>query len=64
MDVGINGIGIRKNEPEFKAFVNAALSKMKDEKFYSEVGEDSRLGSRSSAQEMIKSFETDPPATN
>ena len=31
VDLGINGIGLRKNEPELKAFVNAALKKLKEE---------------------------------
>ena len=63
MDVGINGIGIRKNEPELKAFVNAALKKMKDEKFFSESVK-THVSDPNLQAQMIKSFETDPPATN
>jgi polar amino acid transport system substrate-binding protein len=63
VDLGINGIGIRKNEPELKAFVNAALKKMKDEKFHSKVVPNF-VSDPVVQQEMIKSFETDPPATN
>jgi|tagenome__1003787_1003787.scaffolds.fasta_scaffold20804888_2 polar amino acid transport system substrate-binding protein len=63
VDLGFNGVGIRKNEPELKAFVNAALKKMKDEKFYSKVVP-SYVSDPIVVKEMIKSFETDPPATN
>lgn len=37
LDLGVNGIGIRKNEPELKAFVNAAISEMRREGFYEKV---------------------------
>jgi polar amino acid transport system substrate-binding protein len=63
VDVGINGIGIRKNEPELKAFVNAALKKMKDEKFFSKTVK-THVSDPNLQAQMIKSFETDPPATN
>jgi polar amino acid transport system substrate-binding protein len=63
VDVGINGIGIRKNEPELKAFVNAALKKMKDEKFFSKSVK-THVSDPNLQAQMIKSFETDPPATN
>jgi len=63
VDLGINGIGLRKNEPELKAFVNAALRRLKDEKFYSKTVPNFVTDSVVT-QEMIKSFETDPPATN
>lgn len=63
VDVGINGIGIRKNEPELKAFVDAALKKMKDEKFYSRVVKN-HVSDVALQNQMIKSFETDPPLTN
>lgn len=63
VDVGINGVGIRKNEPELKAFVNAALKKMKDEKFFSKAVK-THVSDPSLQAQMIKSFETDPPATN
>jgi polar amino acid transport system substrate-binding protein len=63
VDLGFNGVGIRKNEPELKAFVNAALKKMKDEKFYSKVVPN-YVSDPIVVKEMIKSFETDPPATN
>jgi polar amino acid transport system substrate-binding protein len=61
VDLGFNGVGIRKGENELKAFVNGVLKKLKDEKFYSRsvpvYVKDSIV-----AAEMIKSFETDPPA--
>jgi polar amino acid transport system substrate-binding protein len=63
VDLGINGIGLRKNEPELKAFVNAALKKMKEEKFYSKTVKNF-ISDPIVLQEMVKSFETDPPATN
>ncbi len=63
VDVGINGVGVRKNEPELKAFVNAALKKMKDEKFFSKSVK-THVSDPNLQAQMIKSFETDPPATN
>jgi polar amino acid transport system substrate-binding protein len=63
VDVGINGVGIRKNEPELKAFVNAALKKMKDDKFFSKSVK-THVSDPNLQAQMIKSFETDPPVTN
>jgi polar amino acid transport system substrate-binding protein len=63
VDVGINGIGIRKNEPELKAFVNAALKKMRDEKFFTKSVQ-THVPDEALQAQMIRSFETDPPATN
>jgi polar amino acid transport system substrate-binding protein len=37
IDPGVNGIGMRKNEPELMAFVNAALQRLKREGFYETV---------------------------
>ena len=37
IDPGVNGIGLRKNEPELKTFVNAALDRLREEGFYEEV---------------------------
>jgi polar amino acid transport system substrate-binding protein len=34
IDPGVNGVGLRKNEPELKAFVNAALDKLRKDGFY------------------------------
>jgi len=63
VDLGFNGVGIRKNEPELKAFVNAALKRMKDEKFFSKAVPN-YVSDPIVVKEMIKSFETDPPVTN
>lgn len=37
LDLGVNGIGLRKNEPELQAFVNAALAKLRTDGFYERV---------------------------
>lgn len=37
IDPGVNGIGMRKNEPELQAFVNAALERLRSEGFYEKV---------------------------
>ncbi|MTE01220.1 transporter substrate-binding domain-containing protein [Paracoccus sp. YIM 132242] len=37
LDLGVNGIGLRKDEPELLAFVNAALDTLRRENFYQEV---------------------------
>lgn len=37
LDPGVNGIGLRKNEPELKAFVNAALDKLRKDGFYEKL---------------------------
>lgn len=37
VDPGVNGIGMRKNEPELQAFVNAALERLRSEGFYEKV---------------------------
>lgn len=37
LDLGVNGIGLRKGEPELKAFVNAALDKLRADNFYETV---------------------------
>jgi polar amino acid transport system substrate-binding protein len=63
VDLGFNGVGIRKNEPELKAFVNAVLKKLKVEKYFSKTVP-TFVSDPVVAKEMIKSFETDPPATN
>jgi polar amino acid transport system substrate-binding protein len=63
VDLGINGIGMRKNEPELKAFVNAVLKKLKDEKFYTKTVK-TFVPDPIVEREMVKSFETDVPAVN
>ena len=37
LDLGVNGIGLRKNEPELQAFVNAVLDELKNGDFYQQV---------------------------
>ncbi|HEY0275252.1 MAG TPA: transporter substrate-binding domain-containing protein, partial [Paenirhodobacter sp.] len=37
LDLGVNGIGLRKNEPELQAFVNAALIELRKDGFYEKV---------------------------
>lgn len=37
LDLGVNGIGLRKNEPELKAFVDAALEELRKDGFYEKV---------------------------
>lgn len=63
VDLGINGIGMRKNEPELKAFVNAVLKKLKDEKFYTKTVK-TFVTDPVVEREMVKSFETDVPVAN
>lgn len=63
VDLGINGIGMRKNEPELKAFVNAVLRKLKDEKFYTKNVK-TFVTDPIVEKEMVKSFETDAPVVN
>lgn len=37
LDLGVNGIGLRKDEPELKAFVDAALAELRKDGFYEKV---------------------------
>lgn len=60
VDLGFNGVGIRKGEDELKAFVNTVVKKLKDEKFYSKTVP-TFVKDPVVAAEMVKSFETDPP---
>lgn len=61
IDPGMNGIGVRKDEPETLAFLNAALARMKEEGFYRQVvpefAEDKAV-----QEQLLLGFETDPPA--
>lgn len=61
LDLGVNGIGIRKNEPELKAFVNAALAKLKSDKFYDATAP-KFIENDLVRQAMLKGFTTEPPA--
>lgn len=61
VDLGFNGVGVRKGEDELKAFVNGVVKKLKNEKFYSKTVP-TFVKDPLVAAEMVKSFETDPPA--
>ncbi|WP_246100158.1 transporter substrate-binding domain-containing protein [Cereibacter sediminicola] len=37
LDLGVNGVGLRKNEPELQAFVNAVLEELRKDGFYEEI---------------------------
>ena len=52
---------MRKGEDELKAFVNGVVKKLKNEKFYSKTVP-TFVKDPVVAAEMVKSFETDPPA--
>ncbi|EUB98917.1 ABC-type transporter, periplasmic subunit family 3 [Rhizobium sp. CF080] len=61
LDLGVNGIGLRKNEPELKAFVNAALARLKADKFYDAAAK-KFIDNDLVRQAMLKGFTTEPPA--
>lgn len=61
LDLGVNGIGLRKNEPELKAFVNAALARLKAEKFYDSAAK-KFIDNDLVREAMLKGFTTEPPA--
>jgi polar amino acid transport system substrate-binding protein len=61
VDLGFNGVGIRKGESEMKAFVDAALARMKDEGLLSKAVKAHVADANLQAQ-MIRSFETPPPS--
>lgn len=61
LDLGVNGIGIRKNEPELKAFVDAALARLKTDGFYEGAAE-KFIENDLVRQAMLKGFTTEPPA--
>ncbi|MCS0505178.1 transporter substrate-binding domain-containing protein [Ancylobacter mangrovi] len=59
-DVSYIGAGIRKNEPEWKAYLDAQITKLRDEKFYSKVVPEV-VSDPMVRKEVIKFYETDPP---
>lgn len=61
VDLGFNGVGIRKGESEMRAFVDAALARMKDEGMLSKAVKAHVADANLQAQ-MIRSFETPPPS--
>lgn len=63
VDVGVNGIGLRKGDTELKAFVDAALKKMRDEKFFA-TSVKTHVTDPNQFKVMLKGFETAPPVKN
>ena len=59
-DVAFIGAGIRKNEPEWKAWLDAQIARLRAEKFYSKVVP-LVVADAYVRDEMIKTYETDPP---
>lgn len=60
LDLGVNGIGLRKNEPELKAFVDAALARLREEGFYPEVITQF-VSEPAVAEVMTRGFMEEPP---
>lgn len=61
VDPGVNGIGLRKGEPELKVFVNAALDKLRTEGFY-EKAVPQFVDNAVVAKVILKGFVEPPPA--
>ncbi|MBR0706418.1 transporter substrate-binding domain-containing protein [Bradyrhizobium liaoningense] len=59
-DVAFIGAGVRKNEPEWKAWLDAQLGKLRDEKFYSKVVP-TVVSDVMVRDETIKFYESDAP---
>jgi polar amino acid transport system substrate-binding protein len=59
-DVAFIGAGIRKNEPEWKTWLDAQIARLRSEKFYSKVVP-LVVADAYVRDEMIKTYETDPP---
>lgn len=62
-DLGVNGIGIRKNRPELKAFVDAALAKLRTDGFYAKSVKQ-HVENELVQKATLKGFETEPPVLN
>jgi len=60
LDLGVNGIGLRKNEPELQTFVNAALDQLRRENFYQDIITDF-VDEPSVAEVMTRGFLEEPP---
>lgn len=60
IDPGVNGVGLRKNEPELKAFVNAALDKLRKDGFY-EKAVPQYVDKPVVAKVVLKGFVEPPP---
>lgn len=61
-DVAYIGAGLRKGETEWKAWLDAQMTKMREEKFYSKVVP-TVVTDEIVRTETIKFYETDPPKT-
>ncbi|MER9947302.1 transporter substrate-binding domain-containing protein [Mesorhizobium sp. M0047] len=59
-DLGSNGIGVRKNQPELLAFLDAAIKKMKVEKFQAGVVP-KFVDNAGLVKLMVERYETDAP---
>jgi polar amino acid transport system substrate-binding protein len=59
-DVAFIGAGLRKNEPEWKAYLDAQLNRLRSEKFYSKVVP-TVISDASVRNETIKFYESDAP---
>lgn len=60
LDLGVNGIGLRKNEPELQTFVNAALDQLRRENFYQDIITDF-VDEPAVAEVMTRGFLEEPP---
>lgn len=60
LDLGVNGIGLRKNEPELQTFVNAALDQLRRENFYQDVITEF-VDEPAVAEVMTRGFLEEPP---
>ncbi|WP_370245283.1 transporter substrate-binding domain-containing protein [Salipiger sp.] len=60
LDLGVNGIGLRKDEPELMAFVNAALVQLRAENFYETVITEF-VEEPAVADVMTRGFTEEPP---
>lgn len=59
-DVSYIGAGLRKNEPEWKAWLDAQIARLRSEKFFSKVVP-TVVSDALVRDETIKFYETDPP---
>ena len=59
-DIAAIGAGLRKNEPEWKAYLDAQISKLREEKFYSKVVP-TVVSDALVRDQIIKFYENDPP---
>lgn len=60
LDLGVNGIGLRKDEPELLAFVNAALDTLRRDNFYQDIIPE-LVTEPAVAEVMMRGFLEEPP---